>query len=110
PFIVIATQNPIEYEGTYPLPEAQLDRFMVRLSLGYPSPDDGAEMFAEHAEHDRVRDLEPVADLGTVLAAQEATAAIHASEALRQYVVSLCAATREHAGVELGASPPAGLR
>ncbi len=109
PFIVIATQNPIEYEGTYPLPEAQLDRFMVRLSLGYPSAEDEAEMFAEHAEHDRVLDLEPVADLATVLGAQQATAAIHGSEALRQYVVALCGATREHAGVELGASPRAGL-
>jgi MoxR-like ATPase len=109
PFIVIATQNPIEYEGTYPLPEAQLDRFTVRLSLGYPSPDEEADMFAQHAEHDRVLDLEAVADLGTVLAAQEAVAAVHASEPLRRYVVALCEATRTHEGVELGASPRAGL-
>src|ERR671919_547251 len=90
PFLVIATQNPIEYEGTYPLPEAQLDRFTVRLSLGYPSADAEADMFAQHAEHDRVLDLEAVADLGTVLAAQEAVAAVHASEPLRRYVVALC--------------------
>jgi MoxR-like ATPase len=109
PFIVIATQNPIEYEGTYPLPEAQLDRFTVRLSLGYPSPDEEADMFAQHAEHDRVLDLEAVADLGTVLAAQQAVAAVHASEPLRRYVVALCEATRTHEGVELGASPRAGL-
>jgi MoxR-like ATPase len=109
PFLVIATQNPIEYEGTYPLPEAQLDRFMVRLSLGYPPPDEEADMFAQHAEHDRVLDLEPVAEVGTVLAAQEAAAAVHGSEPLRRYVVALCEATRSHDGVELGASPRAGL-
>ena len=109
PFIVIATQNPIEYEGTYPLPEAQLDRFMVRLSLGYPSADDEADMFAQHAEHDRVLDLGPVADMATVLAAQEAAAAVHGSEPLRRYVVALCDATRSHDGIELGASPRAGL-
>jgi MoxR-like ATPase len=109
PFLVIATQNPIEYEGTYPLPEAQLDRFMVRLSLGYPTPDDEADMFAQHAEHDRVLDLEPVAEVGTVLAAQEAAAAVHGSEPLRRYVVALCEATRSHDGLELGASPRAGL-
>jgi MoxR-like ATPase len=109
PFLVIATQNPIEYEGTYPLPEAQLDRFMVRLSLGYPTPDEEADMFAQHAEHDRVLDLEPVAEVGTVLAAQEAAAAVHGSEPLRRYVVALCEATRSHDGLELGASPRAGL-
>jgi MoxR-like ATPase len=109
PFIVIATQNPIEYEGTYPLPEAQLDRFMVRLTLGYPSADEEADMFAQHAEHDRVLDLEPVAEVGTVLAAQEAAAAVHGSEPLRRYVVALCEATRSHDGVDLGASPRAGL-
>jgi MoxR-like ATPase len=109
PFLVIATQNPIEYEGTYPLPEAQLDRFTVRLSLGYPTADEEADMFAQHAEHDRVLDLEPVAEVGTVLAAQEAAAAVHGSEPLRRYVVALCEATRSHDGLELGASPRAGL-
>jgi MoxR-like ATPase len=109
PFMVMATQNPIEYEGTYPLPEAQLDRFTVRLSLGYPSADEEADMFAQHAEHDRVLDLESVAELGTVLAAQEAATAVHGSEPLRRYIVALCEATRTHDGVELGASPRAGL-
>jgi MoxR-like ATPase len=109
PFLVVATQNPIEYEGTYPLPEAQLDRFMVRLSLGYPTANEEADMFAQHAEHDRVLDLEPVAEVGTVLAAQEAAAAVHGSEPLRRYVVALCEATRSHDGVDLGASPRAGL-
>jgi MoxR-like ATPase len=109
PFIVVATQNPIEYEGTYPLPEAQLDRFMVQLVLGYPGPADEADMLAAHGGRDVVPDLEPVADVGTVLAAQAAAAAVHGSEALRRYVVALCSATREDFRVELGASPRAAL-
>ena len=64
PFVVMATQNPIEYEGTYPLPEAQLDRFMVRVSLGYPSAQQETDMLDDHGERDRVLDLEPVADVG----------------------------------------------
>jgi len=109
PFIVLATQNPIEYEGTYPLPEAQLDRFMVRVSLGYPSADDETQMLAEHAASDRVEDLEAVADVGEVLAGQAAAAAVHGSEALRRYVVAVLEETRADPRVELGASPRAGL-
>src|SRR5438093_5903476 len=89
PFIVVATQNPIEYEGTYPLPEAQLDRFMVRVALGYPDPPEEAEMLAEHAGGDRVLELEAAAGVGEVLAAQEACGRVHASEALRRYVVAV---------------------
>ena len=106
---MVATQNPVEYEGTYPLPEAQLDRFMVRVSLGYPSADQEAAMLLEHAESDRVLDLEPVADVAEILAAQAAAAAVHGSEALRRYVVSILEATRADSRVELGASPRAGL-
>jgi MoxR-like ATPase len=109
PFLVVATQNPIEYEGTYPLPEAQLDRFMVRVGLGYPAAEDEAEMLAEHAAGDRVLELEPATDVGEVLAAQEAAARVHASEALRRYVVAVMDATRADPRVELGASPRAGL-
>ena len=109
PFIVIATQNPAEYEGTYPLPEAQLDRFMVRVSLGYPSAADEAEMLHQHARHDRVQDLEAVTEVGTVRAAQVAVAMIHGSEALRRYTVALGYATRNDPRVELGASPRAVL-
>jgi MoxR-like ATPase len=109
PFLVIATQNPIEYEGTYPLPEAQLDRFMVRLALGYPEAGDEADMLAGHAERDLVLDLNAMADVATILGAQAAVAAIHGSEALRRYVVALCEATREDSRVELGASPRAAL-
>jgi MoxR-like ATPase len=109
PFIVLATQNPVEYEGTYPLPEAQLDRFMVRVSLGYPSTDAETDMLAAHAQHDRVLDLEAVAEVGEVLAAQEAAAAVHGSEALRRYIVAVLDATRGDPRMELGASPRAGL-
>jgi MoxR-like ATPase len=109
PFIVIATQNPIEYEGTYPLPEAQLDRFMVRAALGYPAADDEADMLSVHAQGDRVLDLNPVAAVGEVLAAQQAAASIHASEALRRYVVAVLDQTRNDPRTELGASPRAGL-
>jgi MoxR-like ATPase len=109
PFIVVATQNPVEYEGTYPLPEAQLDRFMVRVSLGYPTAQQESQMLMDHAESDRVLDLEPVADVAGILAAQTAAAAVHGSEALRRYVVAISDATRADPRVELGASPRAGL-
>jgi MoxR-like ATPase len=109
PFIVMATQNPSDYEGTYPLPEAQLDRFMVRFSLGYPAAEEEAAMLAEHAAHDRVRDLGAVTDVATIRAAQRGAAAIHASDPVRRYVVAICEATRTDERVELGASPRAGL-
>jgi len=109
PFLVLATQNPIEYEGTYPLPEAQVDRFMVRLSLGYPGPAGEAEMLATHEKGDRVAQLEPVADAADMLAAQDAAMRVRASEALRHYVVALLGHTRENPRVELGASPRSGL-
>ncbi|HEX2360339.1 MAG TPA: MoxR family ATPase [Solirubrobacterales bacterium] len=109
PFVVLATQNPAEYEGTYPLPEAELDRFMVRVTLGYPDADAEAAMLAEHADRDPVAELEPVADVSTVRAAQAALAGIEATEPLRRYVVAICEATRADERAELGASPRAGL-
>jgi MoxR-like ATPase len=109
PFMVFATQNPVEYEGTYPLPEAQVDRFMVRLSLGYPSPEEEAGMLAGHEGGDRVLELEPVVDHDDVLSAQDAARRVHASRALRDYVVALLRHTRDDSRVELGASPRAGL-
>jgi MoxR-like ATPase len=109
PFLVLATQNPVEYEGTYPLPEAQVDRFMARLSLGYPDAAGEAEMLAAHESGDRVASLEPVADAAEVLAAQDAATRVRASEALRHYVVSLLRHTRDDPRIELGASPRAGL-
>jgi MoxR-like ATPase len=109
PFIVLATQNPIEYEGTYPLPEAQVDRFMVRVSLGYPAPREEAGMLAEHEAGDRVATLEPVIGAADVLAAQDAAARVLATEPLRDYVVRILWRTREDPRVDLGASPRAGL-
>ncbi len=109
PFLVLATQNPIEYEGTYPLPEAQVDRFMVRLSLGYPDAAGEAAMLAAHESGDRVESLETVADAAEVLAAQNAVMRVRASDALRHYVVALLARTRADSRVELGCSPRAGL-
>jgi MoxR-like ATPase len=109
PFLVLATQNPIEYEGTYPLPEAQVDRFMIRVSLGYPSAADEAGMLAAHESGDRVLSLAPVATAAEVLAAQDAAARISASLPLRDYVVKLLWRTRQDPRVDLGASPRAGL-
>jgi MoxR-like ATPase len=109
PFLVLATQNPVEYEGTYPLPEAQVDRFMVRLSLGYPDAAGEAGMLAAHEAGDRVATLEAVADAAEVLEAQDAATRVRASEALRFYIVGLLASTRSDPRVELGASPRAGL-
>ncbi len=109
PFLVLATQNPIEFEGTYPLPEAQVDRFMVRISLGYPSPLAEAGMLADHEAGDRVLSLTPVATAAEVLAAQDEAMRVHASEPLRDYVVRVLWRTREDPRVELGASPRAGL-
>ena len=109
PFLVLATQNPIEYEGTYPLPEAQVDRFMVRISLGYPSRGAEAGMLADHEAGDRVLTLAPVATAAEVLAAQDAAKRVLASEPLRDYIVRLLWRTREDPRVDLGASPRAGL-
>ncbi len=109
PFVVLATQNPAEYEGTYPLPEAELDRFMVRVTLGYPASEQESAMLAEHADRDPVEELAPVADVTAVRGAQAALAGIEGTDALRRYVVAICDATRRDERVELGASPRAGL-
>jgi MoxR-like ATPase len=109
PFLVLATQNPVGYEGTYPLPEAQVDRFMIRISLGYPDRSAEAGMLAAHERGDQVLALRPVATAAEVLAAQDAAARVRASEPLRDYVVRLLWRTREDPRVDLGASPRAGL-
>ena len=109
PFLVFATQNPVEYEGTYPLPEAQVDRFMVRLSLGYPDAIAEAGMLAGHESGDRVLELEPVADRAEVVDAVDVAHRVHASRSLRDYIVALLRRTRADDRVELGASPRAGL-
>jgi MoxR-like ATPase len=106
PFLVIATQNPIEYEGTYPLPEAQLDRFLLRLQIGYPSRDAEWEMVARRLERtaDEIR-LEPVATPLEVLAAQRAIEQVHVAESLGRYMVELVSATRASPRLQVGASP-----
>ncbi len=109
PFMVIATQNPIEYEGTYPLPEAQLDRFMMRLSLGYPSAEAEEAILHEQTSHDPFSELEAVLDGAEVLAMHQAVTRVRVAPALRHYVVSILTATREQRDVYLGASPRAGI-
>jgi MoxR-like ATPase len=109
PFIVIATQNPVEFEGTYPLPEAQVDRFMARISLGYPAPGSEADMLRAHEAGDRVAEVTAAAAPGELLAAQDAARRVISSDALRAYVVALLIRTREDDRVQLGASPRAGL-
>ncbi|MDQ3102588.1 MAG: AAA family ATPase [Actinomycetota bacterium] len=109
PFLIVATQNPVEFAGTYPLPEAQLDRFMARVELGYPDAAAEASMLSAHAAGDVVAELEPVVELEQVVAAQAAASSVHGSAALRRYVVALAAATRADPRVELGASPRAAL-
>ena len=109
PFMVIATQNPIEYEGTYPLPEAQLDRFMMRLSLGYPSAEAEEAILHEQTSHDPLSELEPVLDAAEVLAMHQAVTRVRVAPALRHYVVAILTSTRQQRDVYLGASPRAGI-
>jgi MoxR-like ATPase len=109
PFVVLATQNPVEFEGTYPLPEAQVDRFMARLTLGYPTPAAEVDMLRAHEAGDRVERMEPVASAQDVLDAIEIAQRITVSDRLRSYIVALLQRTRDDARTELGASPRAGL-
>jgi MoxR-like ATPase len=109
PFMVLATQNPIEYEGTYPLPEGQLDRFLLRLSLGYPSPRGEIEVLDRQQFHHPIEDLEPVASTDEVTAAQESIRSVHVSPAVKRYVVDLINEIRGHSEVYVGASPRGSL-
>jgi MoxR-like ATPase len=110
PFLVIATQNPIEYEGTYPLPEAQLDRFLIRLRLGYPSGDDEVAILRARIERaeDEVR-LEPVVDAATLSRMQTGVEQVHVADSIARYVVALVAATRSSPRLQVGASPRGSL-
>ncbi|HEY7793033.1 MAG TPA: MoxR family ATPase [Gaiellaceae bacterium] len=109
PFIVLATQNPIEYEGTYPLPEAQLDRFAMRLSLGYPPLADEAQMLSEQTTEPPLESLRPVAQIDEIIAAIEDAKALFVEESLNRYVVALLRHTRSSTRLALGASPRAGI-
>ena len=109
PFMVMATQNPIEYEGTFPLPEAQLDRFLIRLTLGYPDLNDEIEVLERQQFQHPVIDLSQVAQEDELLKAQEAIKSIQVSPAIKRYIVELTRQTRQHADVYLGASPRGSL-
>jgi MoxR-like ATPase len=109
PFMVIATQNPIEYEGTYPLPEAQLDRFAMRLELGYPPLADEAKMLDEQTHIPPLDSLEPVATANDVMRLSEQAREVYVEESLSRYVVALLRQTRADTRLYLGASPRAGI-
>jgi MoxR-like ATPase len=109
PFMVLATQNPIEYEGTYPLPEAELDRFTMRISIGYPSLAQEARMLSEQTMQEPLERLEPVASRSDVLAAMEEARGVFVEESINRYVVALLRHTRSDSRLYLGASPRAGI-
>ncbi|WP_363326322.1 MoxR family ATPase [Haloactinopolyspora sp.] len=109
PFMVVATQNPIEMEGTYPLPEAQRDRFMMRLSMGYPSPSDEIDMIDTHGSNLGLDPLEPVTDAAHVHKLVRLVRHVYVAEPIKQYAVALTAATRTSPELRLGASPRATL-
>ncbi len=109
PFIVIATQNPIEHEGTYPLPEAQLDRFMMRLSLGYPAVDVEAEILATHGIASTLEDISPVNDAPGVAEMIAQGRRVHVATPVQRYIVDIVDASRRHPDVYLGASPRASI-
>lgn len=109
PFLVIATQNPIDHEGTFPLPEAQLDRFLVRLSLGYPTPDEESKMLERLQKRHPIEDLTPVTTPAEILACQKAIREVHVDEKVRNYLLQLVQMSRDHDDIRLGGSPRASL-
>jgi len=109
PFMVMATQNPIEYEGTYPLPEAQLDRFTMRIAIGYPPLSEEAKMLTEQTADPPLEALEPVASAADAVSLADEAKAIYVEESLNRYVVALLRATRSDSRLYLGASPRAGI-
>ncbi len=109
PFLVLATQNPVEYEGTFPLPEAQLDRFLMRLQVGYPSLADERQIIASQRQAHPIETLAPVVDGHTLLRLSQQVAEIHVEESLEDYILKLVQATRTHPDLALGASPRGSL-
>ncbi|HBY07541.1 MAG TPA: AAA family ATPase [Chloroflexi bacterium] len=109
PFLVLATQNPVEYEGTFPLPEAQLDRFLMRLSLGYPNAADEKQILINLWREHPITHLEKVVNGSALLDLQKAVWEVHVDDTLQEYIVALVAATREHADLALGVSPRGSL-
>ncbi|MFQ5855364.1 MAG: AAA family ATPase [Anaerolineae bacterium] len=109
PFLVLATQNPIEYEGTFPLPEAQLDRFILRIRLGYPNPDQEITLLDAQRVVHPLDEIEQVVDAPSFLRAQEAVREVYLNDLVKQYIVNLVSATRQHEDLYLGASPRGSL-
>jgi MoxR-like ATPase len=109
PFLVLATQNPIEYEGTFPLPEAQLDRFLMRISLGYPSPADEIRILEDQQYAHPIEKIQQVVGRDELLETQERVKGVFVHDTLKEYIVSLVGATRRHDDVYLGASPRGSL-
>src|SRR4051812_20202010 len=109
PFLVIATQNPIDHEGTFPLPEAQLDRFLIRLALGYPSLEEESKMLQRLQRGHPIDDLPTVVSAAELVACQDTVREVHVDEKVRRYVLEIVHATREHADVLLGGSPRASI-
>jgi len=109
PFIVMATQNPIEYEGVFPLPEAQLDRFLMKLSIGYPSYDDEMEIIGMQRLRHPIEELGPVATLEDVISLQEKIKDVYVDETIIQYILDIVSATRKHSDIAVGASPRGSL-
>jgi MoxR-like ATPase len=105
PFLVLATQNPIELEGTFPLPEAQVDRFLIKIALGYPGEEDENTILLRYEREDPLETLDAVLGAEDLLAMQEQVQAVLVEESVREYIVKVVRATREHGGVELGVSP-----
>lgn len=109
PFHVLATQNPIEYEGTFPLPETQLDRFLLRVTLGYPSPTDEITIMERQQYTHPIEELGPVANAADILMLQETVKQVYVDDLVKQYIASLVSATRHHPSIHLGASPRGSL-
>jgi MoxR-like ATPase len=109
PFFVIATENPIEYEGTYSLPEAQLDRFLMRVSLGYPSPADEVDILSRQVKVHPIHRVKPVLTAAELVELQAAVRDVHVDDSLKEYAVNLVDRSRSHPSVELGASPRGSL-
>jgi MoxR-like ATPase len=109
PFLVLATQNPIEFEGTFPLPEAQLDRFLMRLSLGYPGADDERQILRNLKKQHPIETVTQVVDSSDLLKLHDAVSDIHVDESLERYILAIVRATRSHPDIALGASPRGSL-
>src|SRR5690606_1926949 len=109
PFILLATQNPIAYEGTFPLPEAQLDRVMIRIQLGYPSPVEEHSVLSAQQYNHPINNMQQVVSVQQLLAAQQAVREIYVADEVKRYIIDLVTASRQHPDVYLGSSPRGSL-